>query len=339
MSRASSPGGGEPRPFDGGAAGVAGAASAPGPGNGLADPPDAARRFDGRGATADGPDGRGAAAPLPRAAAGAVPTGRVAGAATTPGRQDGVRAGTPAPAAAGAAAAGAATTGAADADADVFQPTVEWQLPREELGDDPALTGEIAAARLTGGPPQVPRGARPAGHGPGRGALAPAAAVLAAATIGTLAISGAFGGDEPAPPLDTGIVPQQTASRVPEGQAAGVVEDLRAAAAAAARARADERRDARPADDPLDPPAAAAPSPSPSPAPDEDADDPAPGEDAPAAPAPGPSGGAPAPAPDEPAGGTTEVDPQPEPAPAPPAGGGDAGAADASDPAAPAPAP
>jgi hypothetical protein len=117
----------------------------------------------------------------------------------------------------------------------------------------------------------------------GRAAFAPAAAVLVAATIGALAASGAFGGDQASPPLDTGIVPQQAASRVTEGQVARVVDDLREAADRAGRERAAARRD-RATPDPAPPvpsPAPAVPAPAPA-APDDAA---APAAAAPAAPA------------------------------------------------------
>ncbi len=71
--------------------------------------------------------------------------------------------------------------------------------------------------------------------------VAPAVVIVSAALAGAVAASGAFG-DEPTPPLDTGIVPEQRASRVPEARVARVVDQLRADAAAAARERAADRR-------------------------------------------------------------------------------------------------
>jgi len=141
----------------------------------------------------------------------------------------------------------------APAPLDAEQRTVEWALPAAELGDEPAFTGEVAAARLggdadgAGRPPGLPRTPATAPERASRrGALAPAAAVIVAA-LGTSLVAGGAFGDEPVPPLDTGIVPAQTASRVPEGQAAGVVRDLRAAADAAAEERTAAREAIAPA--------------------------------------------------------------------------------------------
>ena len=138
-------------------------------------------------------------------------------------------------------------------------------------GDSPELEHEIAAARLQDGDPdedpahvQSASGALPEDdasvspppapapaplthhhrHGlPGRAALAPAAAVVAIAAIGAMVASGVFGGNEPSPTVDTGIVPERALQAVPEGEAAAVVDDLRSASADARRQRlADQRR-------------------------------------------------------------------------------------------------
>ncbi|HWT93819.1 MAG TPA: hypothetical protein VN238_12525, partial [Solirubrobacteraceae bacterium] len=79
---------------------------------------------------------------------------------------------------------------------------------------------------------------------PGRTALLPALAVVVIAAFGAMVASGVFGGNDPSPPLDTGIVPERAQQAVPEGEAAAVVDDLRAASAEARRQRlADQRRD------------------------------------------------------------------------------------------------
>jgi hypothetical protein len=79
---------------------------------------------------------------------------------------------------------------------------------------------------------------------PGRAALAPAGAVVTIAAIGALVASGVFGGNDPSPPLDTGIVPPRALQAVPEGEAEAVVDDLRGAAADARRRRLADRRQA-----------------------------------------------------------------------------------------------
>jgi len=54
--------------------------------------------------------------------------------------------------------------------------------------------------------------------------------------------SGLFGGNDDSPPLDTGIVQPRALSKIPEGEAASVVDDLRSAAARARRQRLAGRR-------------------------------------------------------------------------------------------------
>ena len=153
--------------------------------------------------------------------------------------------------------------------------TVEWSVPADELGESPELEHEIAAARLPGEgndedpghlqsasgavaeddvsppPPPVKAPAPAAGqhrphlphHLPGRAALAPAAAVVAIAAIGAMAASGVFGGNDPSPAVDTGIVPERALQAVPEGEANAIIDDLRAASADARRRRlADQRQ-------------------------------------------------------------------------------------------------
>ena len=111
----------------------------------------------------------------------------------------------------------------------------EHAPPRPLVGAAPA--GPVAAA------PAPP--AERHGHDlPGRAALAPAAAVVAIATIGAMAASGIFGGSDPSPPLDTGIVPERALQAVPEGEAATVVDDLRSAASDARRRRLADQRQA-----------------------------------------------------------------------------------------------
>ena len=75
---------------------------------------------------------------------------------------------------------------------------------------------------------------------PGRSALAPAAAVVAVAVIGAMGTAGVFGGNDPSPPVDTGIVPPRALVAVPEGEAAAIVDDLRDAATQARRQRLSE---------------------------------------------------------------------------------------------------
>ena len=150
--------------------------------------------------------------------------------------------------------------------------TVEWTLPADELGESPGLEHEIAAARMEGAdegedparrppasgavppddvpaPPPPARAAPPAAHPhhhrpglPGRAALAPAAAVVAIAAIGAMAAAGVFGGNDPSPTVDTGIVPERALQAVPEGEASAVIDDLRSASADARRRRRADRR-------------------------------------------------------------------------------------------------
>jgi len=184
----------------------------------------------------------------------------------------------PAPVASAAAVAG---------DPDAHQPTLEWDLPLEQLGEEADLDLEIAAARLEEGghdeprpqetpdaadattPAPVPTPGAPAPPA-GRSAMLPAAAVLAVSTVGALVASGVIAGDEPSPPIDTGLVPQQVTTRVPEGQARDVVDRLREAAAAAERERRADGRDAAPAPPPA-PDAADATAPAPAAEPQSDA--------------------------------------------------------------------
>ncbi len=70
--------------------------------------------------------------------------------------------------------------------------------------------------------------------------VAPAVVIVLAALAVAVAASGAFG-DEPTPPLDTGLVPEQRPSRISEARVARVVVELRADAAAAARERTADR--------------------------------------------------------------------------------------------------
>ena len=150
--------------------------------------------------------------------------------------------------------------------------TVEWSVPEDE---GPEVEHEIAAARLheddqegdaahlqsaSGALPEedvsaletppAPPAAAPDPpphrhhHGlPGRAALVPAGAVVTIAAIGALVASGVFGGNDPSPTVDTGIVPERALQAVPEGEAATIVDDLRSAAADARRRRlADQRQ-------------------------------------------------------------------------------------------------
>jgi hypothetical protein len=211
------------------------------------------------------------------------------------------------------------------------EPSVEWDVPPEEIGHDEALDVEIAAARLrprpngddhddhddrTGAvaarlqtasgavdeplveetapippiaaPARTRRtaGAAPASASaaaapprsglPGKGALAPAAAVVAVAAVSILATSGVLGGNESQPAVDTGIAPKATQVEVPEGEAATIVDDLRQAADKARRQRLADKRAAAP------PPAAVEEEPAPEPAPQDDAAQ----EDTPAPPQP-----------------------------------------------------
>jgi hypothetical protein len=187
----------------------------------------------------------------------------------------------------GAVAAEAPAAGADGEAADgVGDPTVEWDVPPEHAGEGEALDAEIAAARLAapgegeeddrtgaeaarlqtgsgavdealvGEEPVAAPTPRPAVVAaprpglPGKGALAPAAAVVAVAAVSILATSGVFGGNEAQPPVDTGIAPKRTQVEVPEGEAGAIVAELRHAADEARRQRLAERRGAAPAETP-----------------------------------------------------------------------------------------
>ena len=111
--------------------------------------------------------------------------------------------------------------------------------PVETPAPPPAST-PLTAAETTRGLPRLPA-ERPAV--PGRGALAPAGAVVTVAAIGAMVAAGVFGGNDPQPAVDTGLVPRSAAIAVPDGQAAAVIDDLRDAAAESRRNRiADERQ-------------------------------------------------------------------------------------------------
>jgi hypothetical protein len=192
-------------------------------------------------------------------------------------------------------------------------PTVEWDVPPEQAGPQETFDTEIAAARLPGrddevedddgpGDPPVRRpptvrppppqraaaatqtGSVPKPPGPpasrsglpGKGALAPAAAVVAVAAVSILATSGVFGGNEEQPPVDTGIAPKRTQVEVPEAEPGSIVAELRQAADAARRERLADKQGSAPA--PTAPPATEA-EPDEAPAPDQA---PAPEDEAPA---------------------------------------------------------
>lgn len=129
--------------------------------------------------------------------------------------------------------------------------TVEWEAEAPA-----APEAEEDAAPAMPAAPHHHRGI------PGRAALAPAGAVVAIAAIGAMVASGVFGGNDPSPPVDTGIVPERALQAVPEGEAATVVDDLRTAAADARRRRLADLRQAlaaRPID-PTTPPAQTTPT-------------------------------------------------------------------------------
>jgi hypothetical protein len=116
--------------------------------------------------------------------------------------------------------------------------------------------------RARGATPPPPKGGAARPGLPGKGALAPAAAVVAVAAVSILATSGVFGGNESQPAVDTGVAPKATQVEVPEGEAAAVIEDLRRAATDARRQRlADKRGSAPPppAEEPAEEPAATPP--------------------------------------------------------------------------------
>jgi hypothetical protein len=93
---------------------------------------------------------------------------------------------------------------------------------------------------------------------------------VAIAAIGAMAASGIFGGNDPSPTVDTGIVPERALQAVPEGEAAAVVDDLRSASADARRRRlADQRTQLGTV------PSAAAPEPAITPEEDDTAETPA----------------------------------------------------------------
>jgi hypothetical protein len=116
-----------------------------------------------------------------------------------------------------------------------------------------ATTAAGPSGRRAGADAAPPPGSDPGGMGrslprlpadrpaiPGRGALAPAAVVIAIAAIGAMGAAGVFGGNDPSPPVDTGIVPPRALVAVPEGEAAAIVDDLRDAAARARAQRLSE---------------------------------------------------------------------------------------------------
>ncbi len=194
-------------------------------------------------------------------------------------------------------------------------PTVEWDVPPEQIGPQETFDAEIAAARLPARdededevedddepdeppvrrpptvrppPPQraaaaaqtgaVPAAPTPSRSGlPGKGALAPAAAVVAVAAVSILATSGVFGGNESQPPVDTGIAPKRTQVEVPEAEPGSIVAELRQAADAARRERLADKQGSAPAPTaPATPEAEPEEVPAPDPTPAPDADAPAP---------------------------------------------------------------
>jgi len=129
----------------------------------------------------------------------------------------------------------------AEVAAQLHRPRQPAGTGRPAVAPAPPRPQDAGADTPSRGVPRVP-GERHAL--PGRAALAPAGAVVTIAAIGALAASGVFGGNEPSPPLDTGIVPPRALQAVPEGEAEEVVDDLRGAAADARRRRLADRRQA-----------------------------------------------------------------------------------------------
>lgn len=145
--------------------------------------------------------------------------------------------------------------------------TVEWTLPEEEepveSAAPPPPPPPLPPPPLRQDPPTtaLPRVVAERPGFPGRSAFAPAAAVVAVAAIGALVASGAFGGNDATPQLDTGIVRPRAVNAIPEGEAKSVIGDLRDSAAQARRQRlADKQRQI----------AAQAPPTAPAPAPEEE---------------------------------------------------------------------
>jgi hypothetical protein len=132
-------------------------------------------------------------------------------------------------------------------------------------------------------PPGAPRPGRRADRiaralaPPRRAAVLGPAAVAAATVAVTLGASGLLGGNDPSPILDTGIAPVRAPADVPDGEAAAIVAELRAAARTARQRRLAALREA--ADEPAPPPVPED-APAGDAAGDPDAADEAPGTDA-----------------------------------------------------------